>query len=58
MINETKFLLNSIPDWKVGHIKRSGNVATHELAKFGLWRTTYGGMLTLSAFMKRFMEIY
>jgi hypothetical protein len=36
MVNETKFLLNSIIHWKVGHIKRSGNIAAHKLAKFGL----------------------
>jgi hypothetical protein len=48
MVNETKFLLNSILDWKVGHIKRSGNVAAHKLAKYGLsitgdhlWRDAY-----------------
>jgi hypothetical protein len=48
MVNETKFLLNSIIHWKVGHIKRSGNIAAHKLAKFGLsiiedhlWRDAY-----------------
>jgi hypothetical protein len=48
MVNETKFLLNSISEWKVGHIKRCGNIATHKLAKYGLsfiedllWRDAY-----------------
>jgi hypothetical protein len=48
MVNETKFLLNSILHWKVGHIKRSRIVAAHKLTKYGLsitedhlWRDAY-----------------
>jgi hypothetical protein len=34
---DTKALLLSFISWKVGHIKREGNVVAHKLAKMGLF---------------------
>jgi ribonuclease HI len=35
-VNDSKALLLSFISWKVGHIKREGNVVAHKLAKMGL----------------------
>jgi hypothetical protein len=35
-INDTKALLLSFISWRVGHIKREGNVVAHKLTKMGL----------------------
>jgi ribonuclease HI len=35
-INDAKILLNSLEEWRVCHVKRTGNVAAHNLAKRGL----------------------
>ncbi|KAE7997643.1 hypothetical protein FH972_002259 [Carpinus fangiana] len=36
VINDTKALLSSFISWRVGHIKREGNVVAYKLAKMGL----------------------
>jgi hypothetical protein len=36
MINDAKILLNSLQEWRVCHVKWTGNMAAHKLAKHGL----------------------
>jgi hypothetical protein len=48
VLNNAKFLLTYVPDWRVKHVRRTANMAAHRLAKMVLvqgenrvWRDDY-----------------
>jgi hypothetical protein len=48
VLNDAKFLLTHVPEWRVKHVRRSANMAAHRLAKMALvlgenriWRDDY-----------------
>ena len=36
VLNDAKFLLTHVPDWRVKHIRRTANIVAHRLAKMAL----------------------
>jgi hypothetical protein len=48
VLNDAKFLLTHVPDWRVKHVRRTANMVAHRLAKLALvqgenrvWREDY-----------------